>query len=156
MAKVKVGKFEVDEAVLDRQHREAVRLGEEKLTRLPKAKAARYDSKSKRMVFEMQNGTTVLVPVNLIQGLQGGDDRSLSDFQLVTQNTQIHWDTLDAQFYIEDLLRGVFGTPKWMENLRSHLADIGAKGGASRSAAKQASSRTNGKLGGRPRKQKTA
>jgi len=152
MAKVRLGEFEVDESELERQHREAVRRGSEHIARLPKARSARYDKKSRRMVLELRNGVTILVPVDLIQGLQHAEDRSLSDLELVIENTQIHWDKLDVQFYIEDLLRGVFGTPKWMAGLREYLSEIGAKGGARRSAAKTASSRANGKLGGRPRK----
>ena len=154
MAKVKLGKFEVDEAELDRQYEEATKRGAEELKRLPKAASARYDKNSKRLVLEMRNGTTVLVPVNLIQGLQTGDDKSLGDFDLVGEGTQIHWHSLDVQFYIEDLLRGVFGTPKWMSKLGEHLAQIGAKGGASRSEVKRAASRENGKLGGRPTRRK--
>ena len=152
MAKVKLGRFEVDEAELERQHIEAVKRGEETMARLPKASSAKYDKKSRRLILEMRNGSTLLVPVNLIQGLQTDDDKALSDFELVMQGTQIHWETLDVQFYIESLLKGVFGTPKWMSNLQEHLAEIGRKGGASRSAAKRKASAENGKKGGRPKK----
>ncbi|MGH9946310.1 MAG: DUF2442 domain-containing protein [Pyrinomonadaceae bacterium] len=143
------------EEEFERQFQEATRRGAEHLARLPKAASARFDTKSKRIVLEMQNGTTVLVPVNLIQGLQEGDDRTLSDFTLMTENSQIHWNELDVQFYIKDLLRGVFGTPRWMAGLKEHLSEIGKRGGASRSPAKRSASRNNGKLGGRPRKQQT-
>jgi general stress protein YciG len=84
--------------------------------------------------------------------LQTNDDKALSDFDLVIENTQIHWHTLDVQFYIESLLQGVFGTPKWMNNLQQHLAEAGRKGGASRSEAKRRASAENGKKGGRPKK----
>lgn len=38
--------------------------------------------------------------------------------------------------------------------LYTHLANAGAKGGASKSEAKAAASRTNGQKGGRPRKER--
>lgn len=152
MANVKLGKFEVDEAELERQHLEATKRGEETMARLPKASSAKYDKKSGRLILEMHNGSTLLVPVNLIQGLQTDDDKALADFELVMQGTQIHWETLDVQFYIESLLKGVFGTPKWMTNLQEHLAEIGRKGGSSRSSAKRKASAENGKKGGRPKK----
>ncbi len=142
----------MSEEEFERQYQEATKRGEEMMARLPKASSAKYDKKSKRLVLEMQSGTTLLVPVHLIQGLQTNDDKALSDFDLVIENTQIHWHTLDVQFYIESLLQGVFGTPKWMNNLQQHLAEAGRKGGASRSEAKRRASAENGKKGGRPKK----
>lgn len=140
----------------ERQFKEATLRGKQRLKELPKASSARFEPKSQRVVLEMQNGVTLLVPVELIQGLQTDDGKALSDFELVAEGTEIHWRTLDVQFYVEDLLRGVFGTPKWMSGLKRHLSEIGRKGGSSRSAAKQAASAENGKKGGRPRTQRSA
>lgn len=145
-------KLGLTEEEFERQFQEATKRGAETLARLPKAKSAKFDKKSKRLVLEMQNGTTLLVPVNLIQGLQTDDTRALSDFDLMVEGSQIHWHTLDVQFYIEDLLRGVFGTPRWMQSLNEHLAELGRKGGASRSEAKRRASPENGKKSGRPKK----
>ena len=77
------------------------------------------------MTLEMKNGVTLFVPIRLIQGLQTEDEKALSDFDLVMNGSQIHWHALDVQFYVEDLLKGVFGTPKWMNSLNEHLAKIG-------------------------------
>lgn len=44
---------------------------------------------------------------------------------------------------------------KMPKSVSEYLASIGAKGGASKSAAKLAAVRANGKKGGRPRKKKT-
>jgi hypothetical protein len=140
----------------NRQFKEAGIRGKQRLKELPKASSARYDAKSHRLVLEMQNGVTLLVPVNLIQGLQTDDVRALSDFELVSKGTQIHWNTLDVQFYVESLLHGVFGTAKWMSELKRHLSEIGRKGGSSKSAAKRVASAENGKKGGRPRTRRTA
>ena len=118
MAKVKLGKYEVDEEELDRQFIEATKRGAEELAKAPKAVAAKFDKKSKRMMFEMQNGITLLVPVNLVQGLQTSDDKALSDFELFMEGSEIHWETLDVQFRVGSFLKGIFGTPKWMEHLK--------------------------------------
>jgi hypothetical protein len=152
MAKVLLGKFEVEEKVLDRQYQEATARGAETLRNLPKAAAARFDQNSKRLVLEMQNGTTVLVPVNLIQGLQNAGDNDLVDLRLLAEGTQIHWDKLDVQFYVKSLIEGIFGTRKWMKDLNEHLSEIGRRGGSSTSRAKSEASRQNGLRGGRPRK----
>lgn len=140
----------------ERQYVEATKRGKEEQERLPKAASARYDKKTRRVVLDMKNGVTLLVPVDLVQGLKDGNDKGLADFGLVADGTEIHWNTLDVQFFVEDFLRGVFGTPKWMSGLKRHLSDIGRKGGSSRSAAKRAASAENGKKGGRPRKVKSA
>lgn len=140
----------------ERQYIESLARGKEEMKRLPKALSARYDARSRRIVLEMRNGVTLMVPVELVQGLQASSHKDLSDFELVSQGTQIHWDALDVQFYVEDFLRGVFGTPKWMAGLKEHLAAIGRKGGRSTSPAKRAASVENGKKGGRPRASRTA
>lgn len=136
----------------ERQYQLATKRGAEELERLPKASSARYDIKSKRIVLNMANGVTLMVPVELIQGLQTDDARALADFKLMAHGTEIHWETLDVQFYIESFLEGEFGTQKWMSGLREHLAEIGRKGGSSKSKAKRAASAENGHKGGRPRK----
>lgn len=130
--------------------------GAEKMERLPKASAARYDAKSKRIVIDLTTGVTLMIPVSLIQGLQTDNAKALADFELMAQGTQIHWETLDAQFTIESFLKGIFGTQKWMSGLREHLAEIGRKGGSAKTSAKRAASVENGKKGGRPRKARTA
>ena len=58
----------------------------------------------------------------------------------------LHFPTLDADVWLPGLLAGHFGSKNWM------AARMGKAGGQSRSAAKVAASRANGKLGGRPRK----
>lgn len=142
----------MSQAEFVKQFETASKKGSRRLVGLPKAARAQFEKTSKRMVLEMKNGVTLLVPVNLIQGLQNADENALSDFRITADGSQIHWDKLDVQFYIKDLLDGVFGTPMWMRSLREHLAEIGRKGGSSRSKQKVESSRKNGAKGGRPRK----
>lgn len=139
-------------AEFERQYQEATARGKQRIKELPKASATRFDARSRRIVLEMENGVTLLVPVALIQGLQSNDAKALADFKLCANGTQIHWDTLDVQFYVDDFLRGIFGSAKWMAGLREHLSEIGRKGGRSKSPAKQAASAENGKKGGRPRR----
>lgn len=151
---------EIDELLSDpefiREYEEATRRGTEKMARLPKAKTAKIDPTTRRLVLEMENGVTLLVPVDLVQGLQTDDLKALLDFELVLNGTQIHWDTLDVQFYVESFLQGIFGTQRWMSGLREHLAQIGRKGGRAKTSAKRAASAENGKKGGRPRTRRTA
>ena len=135
----------------ERQYIESAKRGEEHLKKLPKAVEAHYDAVSKRLVLELESRITLLVPVEMVQGLQTDNDEALSDFSLMAKGSQIHWNELDVQFYIEDFLKGNFGNKKWMSDLSEHLSAIGKKGGSSRSPAKRAASAANGKKGGRPR-----
>ena len=121
MGNVRIGKFDIDETQLKIQHEKAVQRGKEALARRPKAVSARYDKTLKRLVLEMQTGATLMLPVHIIQGLQTDDDRALGDFDLVSEGTQIHWHDLDVQFYVEDLFKGTFGTPRWMNLLEEQL-----------------------------------
>lgn len=130
--------------------------GAERMERLPKAQKAKIDLETRRLILEMQSGVTLLVPIDMVQGLQTDDAKALKDFELVLNGTQIHWDTLDVQFTIESFLSGVFGTKKWMASLREHLSEIGRKGGRAKTPAKRAASAENGKKGGRPRKVRSA
>lgn len=155
-----MGKQSIEEKLsepeFELQFRQATRRGKQEVEKMPKASAVRFDPRSKRIVIEMKNRVTLLVPVELVQGLQTNDARELSDFELMLEGTQIHWHKLDVQFYIEDFLRGVFGTAKWMSDIREHLSEIGRKGGSANTAAKRLASVENGKRGGRPRKTKMA
>lgn len=142
----------INEEAFDKQFEAASRQGSAATDLRAKASSVRYDAASKRLVIELQNGITVLVPANLIQGLQEAEGPSLGEVRLMANGTQVHWDGLDVQFYVEDLLKGVFGTPRWMSSLREHLVDIGRLGGSSTSSRKATSSRANGAKGGRPRR----
>lgn len=142
----------MDDKEFEQQFAEATARGEATLAALPKADSASYDSKNSEIVIKLRNGATLLVPHKLIQGLQTDDLSALADIELFLDGTEIHWPTLDVQYRVKSLIDGVFGTPRWIEHLKQHYASIGSKGGASKSKAKSAASRANGKKGGRPRK----
>lgn len=144
MAKVKIGRFEVDEAELDRQHQEAKKRGEERLKNEPRAVAARYDRKTGRIVVELNNGCVFMFPAELAQGLRGASPDDLAQIELSPYGFALHWEKLDADFSVAGLLAGIFGTRKWMEELRQRAR-------RATSEAKRATARENGKKGGRTR-----
>jgi hypothetical protein len=61
------------------------------------------------------------------------------------QDLEQHWESLDVDLGVPELVAGLFSTKTWM-------AELGRQGGKAKSAAKSAASRANGKRGGRPRK----
>lgn len=115
----------------------------------PTAIAVRYDHESRKFTLELANGTAFIFPADHCQGLRGASNEDLAAVELTPGGYGLHWEALDADLGIAGLLQGFFGGPAWMDRLRRELA---AKGGRSRSAAKIAAVRENGKKGGRPRK----
>lgn len=107
-------------------------------------KAARYDSKTDRVVLTLDDDVLVGLPRKKLQGLQGASIAALRNIEIVQRGTGIRWPQLDVDHYVLGLLNGIFGTKAW-------LASIGRQGGSSASRAKVAAARRNGKRGGRPR-----
>jgi hypothetical protein len=136
----------------EEQHLAAVKRGQENIANSPEAKKVSFDRKNRRLAIDLQNGTTFIVPVNLIQILQNADDDEIADVDIKVHGLYLSWNALDEDLTVAHLISGVFGTQKWMNNLQEHLAEAGRKGGASRSEAKRRASAENGKKGGRPKK----
>lgn len=80
------------------------------------------------------------------QGLENATAGQLAEIEITPPGFGLHWPKLDFDLYVPALLEGMLGSRRWM------AARLGAAGGRSRSKAKAAASRENGKLGGRPAK----
>lgn len=111
------------------------------------AVAARYDPRTSRIVVRLNTGLELAFPPSLMEGLAAAPAAKLTDVEISPAGLGLHWPKLDADVYIPALLHGVFGSRRWM------AAQLGAAGGRARSEAKAASSRANGRKGGRPRTQ---
>ena len=134
----------MDEIVLeDRDYEEATRRGEAERAATPLPASAGYDVSSGRIVVEFVNGAAFMVPARLLQGLEAATDAELAEVELLGE-TGLHWESLDVDFSIKGLMAGIFGTANFKASAQ--------RGGQSRSEAKTAASRENGKRGGRPRK----
>lgn len=133
-----------------RQYAEATARGEVAMKTEPRARAARYDPESDRLVVELTNGVVFLIPRGLVQGLRGAVPEEVAEVELGPRGAALHWERLDQDFSVAGLLRGIFGTRAWM------AAELGRAGGAAQSEAKVAASRANGARGGRPHTKKRA
>ncbi|MFZ2956607.1 MAG: DUF2442 domain-containing protein [Candidatus Ozemobacteraceae bacterium] len=132
---------------------EALKSGKEAEEVEPRAVSAKYDAKSKRLVINLRSGVTFLLPIKLIEGMDSATGRELSAVEILGNGAALHWDSLDVDLSVPQLLMGVFGTKAWMSLV---LSEIGKVGGSQKSPVKAKSSRKNGKMGGRPAKQKAA
>ena len=118
----------------------------EKLNSIPHAIAARYDRRVSRIVVSLNTGLELAIPPHIVEGLNHARPAELAEIEISPTGLGLHFPTLDADLYIPSLLEGLFGSSHWM------AVGLGKLGGSSRSEAKAAASRSNGKLGGRPRK----
>src|SRR5579872_6399307 len=120
------------------------------LRRKGHAVSARYDRRRSRIIVLLNTGLELTFPPALAEGLAAARPEHLADIEISPAGLGLHWPKLDADLYIPALLQGVFGSRRWM------AAQLGAAGGRVRSKAKAASSRANGRKGGRPYKKATA
>jgi hypothetical protein len=112
---------------------------------LPRAVTARYDRRTGRVVIGLSSGLEVGFFPEKAEGLTGASAAELEEIEITPSGYGIHFPRLDADLYLPALLQGFTGSRKWM------ASGLGRVGGASRSRAKVAAARKNGKLGGRPR-----
>ena len=108
----------------------------------PRAAAARYDRERDRVIVELSNGCSFAFPPRLAEGLRDATADQLGEVQILGAGYGLHWEALDVDLSVPDLLAGLFGTKSYMARLA----------GRASSAAKAAAARANGAKGGRPRK----
>ncbi len=113
------------------------------------AVAARYDRHRSRVVVRLNTGVELTFPARLAEGLANATADSLAEIEITPAGLGLHWPRLDADLYVPALLQGVFGSKSWMAR------QLGAEGGRSRTLAKIAAARANGRKGGRPKKRAT-
>jgi hypothetical protein len=109
----------------------------------PRADAVRYDKQNNRIIVDLTNGCTFAFPPRVAQGLETATDEDLAAVDILGAGYGLHWETLDVDLSIPGLLAGLFGTKAYMAR----------RAGQTKSPAKAAAARENGRKGGRPRKQ---
>lgn len=112
----------------------------------PRAESAHYDAGRNRVIVRLTTGVEIGFAPRDVEGLQDASTADLKAVEVEAFGLGIHFPTLDADLYVPAMLEGVLGSMRWM------AARLGAAGGRTRSAAKAAASRENGRRGGRPRK----
>lgn len=131
---------------LTREQFEAAKARGEARMQGPRAVSAHYDAGRNRVIVRLTTGLELGFAPGDVEGLQNASAEDLKVIEVEAFGLGIHFPKLDADLYVPALLEGVLGSKRWM------AAQLGAAGGQTRSAAKAAASRENGKRGGRPRK----
>ena len=113
---------------------------------VPRVVAAHYDRKAGRIVIQLSSKLIVSFSPGDVEGLEDAKPSQLGQIEISPSGFGIHFPAVDADLYVPGLLEGILGSKRWM------ASRLGQIGGQSRSRAKRAASRANGRLGGRPRK----
>jgi uncharacterized protein DUF2442 len=116
----------------------------------PAALAARYDRRSDRVIVSLASGLDIGFAPHAAQGLERARPADLAAIEVSPSGFGLHFPKLDADIYLPALLDGILGSRNWM------AAHLGTLGGRTKSSAKAAAARRNGRLGGRPRKKTAA
>ena len=120
--------------------------GRSRLRATPHAVAASYDQARGMVVVRLSTGLELAFPPQQAQGLETAAAEDLAAIEIDPPGFGLHFPRLDVDLYLPALLEGLLGSKAWA------AARLGQKGGKARTPAKQAASRANGRLGGRPRK----
>jgi len=129
---------------LDEQLASAQKLMRKSKVEAPRAVAVAYNRRTKTIAVEMNNGASFSFPPHLAQGLESGKPTQWADVQLSPMGTGLNWPQLDADFSVQGLLEGLFGSDAWR---KAHAA----RAGGVKSEAKAMAARLNGAKGGRPK-----
>jgi hypothetical protein len=68
-------------------------------------------------VVEFQNGVTFIYPTELAEGLAGAPAAALSEVNVTPSGSGLRWPQLNVDFSLPALMRGAFGSRKWMRAL---------------------------------------
>jgi Protein of unknown function (DUF2442) len=129
------------QAVIDRARAAGSNLDETE----PRAVKAWYAEDTERVFIELNTGIVMGFPYRLLQGLNDATSKQLAEVEITPSGYGLHWESLDVDLGVPELVAGLFGTKAWM-------TELGRQGGKSKSVAKSEASKANGKRGGRPRK----
>ena len=84
--------------------------------RQPRAESVHYNQSEDLIVIKMKNGAIFSFPPRLAQGLEGASPEQLADVWLPPSGSSVHWESLDVDFGIPELITGIYGTKSWMSD----------------------------------------
>jgi hypothetical protein len=107
------------------------------------ARSVKYLAARDSFLLKMFTGASVELPRHLIPYVDKASQRMAAEVTLSPAGSGLCWERLDMHHSVSGLIREIFG-----------LARDFRRAGATKSNARAAASRANGRLGGRPRKKR--
>ena len=145
MLKNKFGKWKYTDAEIDGQIRDATLEAQKASKREPRAKNAYYDKERRQIVLELSNGHSLGLNPEHFPELAHARPDQLEKVEITPGGIGLHWETLDVDYRVPELVLGVLGPDAWKQ-------ELARKAGQVVSAAKANAARRNGLKGGRPPK----
>jgi hypothetical protein len=84
----------------------------------PRARSARYDRASGRVVVELTNGCELHFPPPLVQGLFAATAAELEAVEVYPAGIGLRWDALDVDLSVPGLIETTFGGVAWASRYR--------------------------------------
>jgi hypothetical protein len=83
----------------------------------PMALSAEYDGRLDLVLLHLDNGHRLVIPRENLQGLENTTEAQRSQIEIFG-GYDIAWPQLDLDHYLPALMDGIYGSDKWMENLK--------------------------------------
>jgi hypothetical protein len=76
-----------------------------------------YSTESEHIFIRLNNRALMGFPYYLLEGVQNSTPQQRAEVELTPTGSGLHWESLDADLSVSQLVAGVFGSKKWMDNL---------------------------------------
>jgi len=83
----------------------------------PCAVKAWYNETLGKIIICFNNGAEFAFPASLGEGLENATSSQLAEVEVTPLGEGLHWESLDVDLRIPDLLNQIYGSKKWMEKL---------------------------------------
>ena len=111
----------------------------------PLARTVQYVPLLRILIIGLSNGRRIALPIEDVPELQKATKKVLQNCELAGRGTAINFPDIDVALPIDGIIEGVYGKSRWR-------AELGQKGGSSKTETEWRASRADGKKGGRPKK----
>ena len=76
-----------------------------------------YDSNSQRVFIELRTGIVMGFPYRWLQGLVEATPEQLLKVEVTPSGYGLHWEELDVDLSVPQLVSGIYGSQIWMASL---------------------------------------
>ena len=83
----------------------------------PRAIKAWYAADTDRIFIELNTDIIMGFPSQRLQGLKDATPRQLAEVEVIPSGYGLHWESLDVDLGVPEMVAGLFGSKAWMSEL---------------------------------------